>query len=438
MTAAAGGAGNAEACISKKLPEEGSEQTVTVEGFAWGPSVTSTVIELAEKVRPDSVHAEDFVVIEKKESFDWATMAAEHIVSESRRTVNSAAVCTQDGKATQWPSRYIRLELSTPAQGGSPFVYDRYAAKNAWCDPYGLNVQLAEGADLRGLQGNSITSIHVKETVDLAAAKIPEMDAFDTTGRFTASDGKTLRYASYTPQAGDKLPLVIWLHGAGEGGEDPSILLLGNEVTPLAESEFQAAMGGAAYILTPQAPGFWMEYDEKGNWADNPGVPSIYTRALKELIDHFVAANPRIDVNRILIGGCSNGGYMTVNMVLQYPGYFAAAYPICEAYMDSGITDEQLAAVKDVPLWFVYAENDPIVTPGVYEAPTIARLKTIGADVKTSIFADVHDTTGLYNREDGTPYQYNGHWSWIYFFKNECVCDTTGENLWAWLGKQSK
>jgi predicted peptidase len=198
------------------------------------------------------------------------------------------------------------------------------------------------------------------------------------------------------------------------------------------------ALGGAAYILAPQTPGFWLEYDEKGNWADNPGVPSIYTRALKELIDAFVAENPRIDADRILIGGCSNGGYMAVNMALQYPDYFAAAYPICEAYMDSGITDEQLAAVKDLPLWFVYAENDTTVAPGVYEAPTIARLKALGANVKTSVFADVHDTTGLYQQEDGTPYQYNGHWSWTYFFKNECLDDATGENLWAWLGEQSR
>jgi predicted peptidase len=439
MTAAvAGGTVSAEACISKKIPAEGSEQTVTIEGFAWGPSVTATVIELADLVKPGSVQASDFVVTEKKESFDWATLATEHIVSESQRTVTNAVVSTADGKAAKWASRYVRLELDTPAKGGSPFCYDLYTSKNTWCDPYSLEVKLADGVELTGLLGKKITEINVKESIDFAAANIPEMDAFDTTGTFTASDGKTLRYASYTPKSGDKLPLVIWLHGAGEGGEDPSILLLGNEVTPLAESEFQTALGGAAYILTPQTPGFWLEYDEEGNWSDNPGVPSIYTKALKELIDAFVAENPRIDANRIIIGGCSNGGYMTVNMVLQYPDYFAAAYPICEAYKDSGITDAQLAAVKDLPLWFVYAENDTTVTPSVYEAPTIARLKALGADVKTSIFADVHDTTGLYKQEDGTPYQYSGHWSWTYFFKNACVDDATGENMWTWLGKQSK
>ena len=151
-----------------------------------------------------------------------------------------------------------------------------------------------------------------------------------------------------------------------------------------------------------------------------------------------MAEHPDIDTDRIVIGGCSNGGYMTMNMVMQYPDYFAAAYPICEAYRDSGITDEQLASIQNVPLWFIYAKNDTTVLPQDFEEPTIARLKAIGANLHTSIFEDVHDTSGKYKGEDGAPYQYMGHWSWLYFFNNECTDDTTGENLWSWLGKQSK
>ena len=71
-----------------------------------------------------------------------------------------------------------------------------------------------------------------------------------------------------------------------------------------------------------------------------------------------MAANPAIDTDRIYIGGCSNGGYMTMEMVITYPDYFAAAYPICEAYADNAITDEQLERVKNLPIWFIYAEDD--------------------------------------------------------------------------------
>ena len=39
---------------------------------------------------------------------------------------------------------------------------------------------------------------------------------------------------------------------------------------------------------------------------------------------------------------------------------------------------------------------------------------------------------------DGDPYQYNGHWSWIYFDNNEADCDEHGEKVWQWIGEQVK
>ena len=51
----------------------------------------------------------------------------------------------------------------------------------------------------------------------------------------------------------------------------------------------------------------------------------------------------------------------------------------------------------------------------------------------------VIDTSGKYNDlNDGDPYQYNGHWSWIYFDNNEADCDEHGEKVWQWIGEQVK
>ncbi len=438
-TAVASGAVSASACFGTSDASSAS-QTVVITGFDWGPDVTATIIQLDSAVRASSVKASAFTVSESKENFDWVTFSPSHIITTAIREVTDAYTCTAAGKRTELPSKYIRLDLAYDPNTGAPFCYDMYTGKNTWCDPYELTVTLNEGAALTTVTGGEITSIEADPAIDFSQAIISQLDSFKLDGSLTGTDGKTLCYAYYKPMtlSSKKLPLVIWLHGAGEGGADPRILLLGNKVTPLAEDEFQSAMGGAAYILTPQAPGFWLEYDEAGNWQDNPGVPSVYTQTLKELIDSFVAEHSQVDPNRIIIGGCSNGGYMTVNMILRYPDYFAAAYPICEAYANAGITDAELAAIKDVPTWFVYAENDTTVDPTIYEAPTLARLRDMGANVHTSIFADVHDTSGVYKNDDGTPYQYMGHWSWLYFFNNECVEDSTGENLWTWLGQQSK
>ena len=73
-----------------------------------------------------------------------------------------------------------------------------------------------------------------------------------------------------------------------------------------------------------------------------------------------------------------------------------------------------------------------------YEEPTIARLKAMGANVHTSIFENVTDLTGINKNPDGSAYQYDGHWSWVYFFENRCTDDVTGENMWNWMGKQSR
>ena len=426
------------ACFDVCKPAAGYTQKIVIQGFDWGPAVTATIIRLEDAIQADSVRAGDFTVVEKKEAFDWAAMAAEHNVVSSPRKVLDAYACTSCGDRTTLPTQYIRLELSYGPNTGIPFCYDFYTSKNTWCAPYELSVSLAANPALTTIWGNRIASLSVDPVIRFEDALLPQLGDFHRNGKFAGSDGKELRFAYYTPalQPGRKAPLVIWLHGAGEGGADARIALLGNKIAALIGQEFQSALGGA-YVLAPQTPGFWMEYDEEGHWQDNPGTASVYTKALRELIQAFVDKFT-VDADRIIIGGCSNGGYMTMNMVLQYPDVFAAAYPICEAYKDSGITDKQLEGIRNLPIWFTYAQNDTVVPPADYEAPTIERLRAINPNLRTSVFADVHDTSGLYTNEDGTPYQYQGHWSWFYFFNNECVDDTTGENLWAWLGKQHK
>ena len=125
-----------------------------------------------------------------------------------------------------------------------------------------------------------------------------------------------------------------------------------------------------------------------------------------------------------------------MDMIMNYPDFFAAAYPICEAYSDAGITDEQINAIKDLPTWFVYAKNDTTVDPTMFEEPTLARLNAAGANVHTSVFEDVQDLSGTYKGQDGNNYQFMGHWSWIYFFNNQC--EDNGLNMWQWMSEQHR
>ena len=162
-----------------------------------------------------------------------------------------------------------------------------------------------------------------------------------------------------------------------------------------------------------------------------------FTASLKELIDTYVKANPDIDTNRIYIGGCSNGGFMTMNMIFNYPSYFAAAVPICEAYPDAAITDDQINSIKDLPVWMVAAATDTTVNPTEFILPTYDRLSKVSSVAKKTYFDKVLDLSHKYDTALTGQYEYMGHYSWVYFFNGE-VKDENGTNLFDWLAAQHK
>ena len=115
-----------------------------------------------------------------------------------------------------------------------------------------------------------------------------------------------------------------------------------------------------------------------------------------------------------------------------------AASQSCEAFQDQYITDDQINAIKDMPIWFTYAKNDGTVDPTLCVEPTVARLLAAGANnIHVSVFDDVHDTTGRFSNEDGTPYQYDWTLVMDLFDNNECY-DENGVNLWQWMSVQTK
>jgi len=127
-------------------------------------------------------------------------------------------------------------------------------------------------------------------------------------------------------------------------------------------------------------------------------------------------------------------------MARDYTDYFAAAFPTCEALKDTLITDAQIQKLKNLPIWFTAAETDTTVPPADYVVPTYNRLvKALSKNVHFSFFDKVVDTTGLYKKADGTPYEYMGHWSWIYVYNNQCIDTINGKTttIMKWLAAQS-
>ena len=273
--------------------------------------------------------------------------------------------------------------------------------------------------------------------------------AADTRGFLNAVSGyepEPLGYGYFIPQvrnAGPR-PLIIWLHGAGEGGCDPTVAYTGNKVVALASEKVQAYFGGA-YVLAPQTGTFWLN-DGSGQYGTTG--KSMYVKALKACIDEFVEKNPGIDRGRIYIGGDSNGGFMTMRMVLDYPEYFAAAFPVCEALYDSAVSDEALEKIVHLPIWFTHAKNDPIVKPEETAVPTYKRLVAAGAgNVHFTYWDKIEDIHEGFRDAQGKPYEYIGHFAWIPVLNDDCRLDYNGQpvveggkevSLLEWLSMQSK
>lgn len=239
----------------------------------------------------------------------------------------------------------------------------------------------------------------------------PDVDVY----RYAKSaDG--MNYRLYVPEgrSRDKKPLIVWLHGGGEGGS-AALNYYDNEATLRAN---RGALGfstdaaqrifGGAYVVAPQADEAWM--------ADGPG----YAPRVKALIDGLMRRYA-IDPKRIHVVGCSNGGYMSLYMSYKYPRVFASEVPICPGASDVYFTEAQLASIT-TPTWLVQSKADTVLPPTV---------NSIRANnlIKGSLLS-------LYEKVTWQGVVYNGHWSWIYVANNDPYLN--GRHLWQWMAKQHR
>lgn len=392
--------------------------TIT-EVFDLGPFVSKIILELPQPLTECNLDHETFgVYVVRKDKMTGRTIQVrkswgsdEVYSSEGERKVMAAYISDQEGNCRQSGS-FITLDMEVdPRIGlGSTISFD---------DTF--NVQVNCEYTITQLKPIACGSIKLNHMVfdELNCKQTILADQF-VTGKSENRDIH-LTYAAFAPKVnGKKRPLLIWLHGAGEGGTDPIIAISGNKVVNLISDDIQRFFEGS-YVLAPQSPTMWMD-DGTGQY--NIDGSSMYLESVKYLIDEYIMAHDDIDKNRIYIGGCSNGGFMTMKMIIEYPKMFAAAYPVCEALADEYITDDDINKIKNLPIWFVHAANDPIVDINKYSEATYQRLiKACASSVHFSCFSTVKDHTGKYFNADGTPYEYHGHFSWIPALNNECTID---------------
>ncbi|MEY4482786.1 MAG: hypothetical protein RL693_238 [Verrucomicrobiota bacterium] len=190
----------------------------------------------------------------------------------------------------------------------------------------------------------------------------------------------------YEKDTSKKWPLLVFLHGAGERGDNLEKLKKhGPPKLISAGRKFEAI------VACPQALplNVWNPY------------------GVKALVDEL-KAKYRVDESRIYLTGISMGGFGTWDTVMEFPDLFAAALPICGG---AGVKFVMAERIKHLPIWIFHGDADPSV-PVDYSRRIQGALEKVGGHSRLTIYPGV------------------AHDSWTQTYDNP--------EVWQWLFQQQK
>lgn len=164
----------------------------------------------------------------------------------------------------------------------------------------------------------------------------------------------------------EKLPLIIFLHGAGERGEDLEKLKC--YCIPKLFCNNQDYNGLSVFTLSPQCP-------QEKTWID-------FKVELFDLFDEICEKYP-IDKNRVSLCGISMGGFGTWELALTQPERFSAIAPLC-----GGGMNWRAWYVKDIPIRVYHGRRDDIVPLSQSEA-MVNSVRLQGGNVEFTIYDDL-------------------------------------------------
>ena len=202
--------------------------------------------------------------------------------------------------------------------------------------------------------------------------------------------GDTMPYRVLLPEnydASKKYPLIYFLHGAGERGNDNEKQLIHGSKMFLNEDLRKKF---PAIVVFPQCAqeSFWsnveMGRDSSGNRAFNfleDGEPTKAMVLAQALLKDLMKKYP-IEKTQVYVGGLSMGGMGTFEIVRRNPKLFVAAFPIC-----GGAAPATAAKIKNVHWWVFHGAKDNVVPVSCSEN-MVEALKKVNAEVKFTVYPE--------------------------------------------------
>ncbi len=192
----------------------------------------------------------------------------------------------------------------------------------------------------------------------------------------------TLNYLLHLPPGYGEVegpwPMIYFLHGAGERGDDVTKLLK-HGIPKIVERDPDFPF----IALSPQCP--------EGSWWP------LEVEALYRLLEEIVARY-EVDERRIYLTGISMGGFGSWRLGSAHPDRFAAVVPICGGMEGPA---RQVHTLKDVPVWAFHGAKDPTV-PLAQSERLVEALDACGGNVRLTVYPEAaHDSwTETYDNPD--------------------------------------
>lgn len=209
---------------------------------------------------------------------------------------------------------------------------------------------------------------------------------------FVNTQNDTLNYRLLQPEKfkkGKKYPLVIFLHGAGERGNDNEKQLIHGGTlfsNPSNRDKYPS------FVLFPQCPdnAYWptgirpeQGFKNGNSFVKNAPI-SRELNLVAQLLDEFVAKKP-IDEKRIYIIGLSMGAMGTFDLVCRFPNRFAAAIAIC-----GGVNNDRLRGFNGKTQFRIYHGDMDNVVPVEFSRDAYNTLQQTGKKVEYTEFYGVN------------------------------------------------
>lgn len=216
----------------------------------------------------------------------------------------------------------------------------------------------------------------------------------------TVIDGSTraVNYLLYIPkeypESRKDCPLILFLHGAGERGNDISMVAKHGPSKLVAEEKKELPF----IIASPQCPA--------SGWWSTPLQTELLSALLEDLVSRY-----RIDKERIYVTGLSMGGFGTWALAAAFPERFAAIAPIC-----GGGNPGSAAKIAHLPAWVFHGGKDEVVQVRQSEQ-MVAALEEAGGNPRFTVYPEAgHDS---WTQTYSNPYLYE----WFLMHKRSGILD---------------